>query len=76
MNVLSTTRTTFLRRQMALIAARSLEAHQRIGRRLDINHSRVLPDRTFDILRVGSVDVGKLQPETAITWLNSRGVPP
>ena len=63
MNVLSTTRATFLRRQMALIAARSLSAHQGIGRSLDVHHARVLADRALDVFRVGRIDVSEFEAE-------------
>ena len=39
------------------------QPHQRIGRRLHIDHPRVLADGAFDVLRVRGIDVRELQPE-------------
>ncbi len=39
------------------------EAHQRIGRRLDVDVARVAADGALDVARIGRVDIGELQTE-------------
>ena len=61
--MLSTTSSTFLRRQICADGGKIAEPHQRIGRRLHVDHTRVLADRPFHILRLRCVDVRELQAE-------------
>ena len=49
------------------------ERHERIGWRLDVHHARVLADGAFDILRVGSVDVGKFHSEICQHLIEEAG---
>ena len=39
------------------------QAHQGIGRGLDVHHARVLADRALDIFRVRSIDIGEFEAE-------------
>ena len=40
------------------------QPHQRIRRRLHINHPSIFANRAFNVLRLRGIDVSKLQPKT------------
>ena len=53
------------------------QLEQRIGRRLDPDQPRVRPDRRFERIRVGEIEIADLEPaERLRTRSNSRREPP